>query len=168
MSNKFAFAAAIAFILLAAAWFWQTQTLRSAPQVTFKSITGESIDMRSLAGQPALVTFWATDCPGCIEEIPHLIGLYQQYADQGLRIIAVAMPYDPPHHVKTMAESRQLPYTVALDPTGELTQAFGNVQLTPTTFLIDRQGYIVKQIVGTFDLTDMQNRLIKMLNGIAD
>lgn len=146
-------------LLAATAWYWQTQTVRPAPAVTFKTLKGDNLALTDLKGKPAIVTFWATDCPGCIEEIPHLISLHRQYSQRGLNIIAVAMHYDPPNHVLAMAESKQLPYIVTLDPSGELAQAFGNVQLTPTTFLIDRAGNIVLQKVGVFELADMQQRL---------
>ncbi|MGY6278190.1 peroxiredoxin family protein [Methylomonas sp. MgM2] len=146
-------------LIAALGWYWQTQTVRAAPDVGFKTIKGGTIRLSELQGKPVIVTFWATDCPGCIEEIPHLISLHRQYGGEGLNIIGVAMPYDPPNHVVTMAESKQLPYAVALDPSGELAQAFGEVRLTPTTFLIDRAGHIVMQKVGTFDLHDMQQRI---------
>lgn len=149
----------VASLISLGIWYWQTQTVRMAPNVQFKTIKGESIQLAELQGKPILVTFWATDCPGCIEEIPHLIGLHQQYSPNGLKILAVAMHYDPPNHVLAMAESKQLPYAIALDPSGELAQAFGNVQLTPTTFLVDRQGSIVMQKTGVFDLGDMQKRI---------
>jgi len=144
-------------------WYFQTQTARIAPDVSFKTIKGETVKLTDLQGKPVIVTFWATDCPGCIEEIPHLISLHQQYSQKGLSIIAVAMPYDPPNHVLTMAESKQLPYKIVLDPSGALPQAFGNVQLTPTTFLIDIAGNIVMQKVGVFDLEDMRQRIEKGL-----
>ena len=143
-------------------WFWQTQTSLAAPNVSFKTIKGENIDMLTLKGKPVLVTFWSTDCPGCIEEIPDLIRLHQQFSPQGLTIVAVAMDYDPPNQVLAMAAAKQLPYEVALDPSGSLAQSFGNVQLTPTTFLIDKTGNIVLQKTGVFDLTDMQQRLARL------
>lgn len=142
-----------------ALWFWQTQTLRFAPAVSFKTIKGDNLELASLKGKPVIVSFWATDCPGCIEEIPHLISLHQQYKTDGLTVIAVAMYYDPPNHVLAMANSKQLPYNIALDPNGTLAQAFDNVQLTPTTFLIDKSGHIVMQKVGVFDLSDMQQHI---------
>lgn len=149
-------------LLAAGVWFWQTQTVRIAPQVSFKTIKGVDISLADLKGKPVLVTFWATDCPGCIEEIPHLIQLHRQYSQQGLNIVAVSMHYDPPNRVLAMAGAKQLPYAIALDPTGSLAQSFGNVQLTPTTFLIDRNGHIVLQKVGIFDLQDMQQRLNRL------
>jgi hypothetical protein len=61
-----------------------------------------------------------------------------------------------------MAKSKQLPYAVALDTDGTLAQNFDNVQLTPTTFLIDQAGNIVVQKIGVFDLADMRQRLTQL------
>lgn len=144
---------AIAFVYL------QTEFARTAPDAHFTTLKGHELSLTDLRGKPTLVTFWATDCPGCIEEIPHLIQLQQTFGPSGLTIIAVAMDYDPPNHVVAMAEQKQLPYHVVLDPDSAHARAFGNVRLTPTTFLIDRQGRIVLQKVGVFDPDDMQKRL---------
>jgi len=72
------------------------------------------------------------------------------------------MHYDPPNHVLAMAKSKQLPYAIALDVDGSLAKHFDNVQLTPTTFLIDRMGNIVMQKVGVFDPIDMRQRLAQL------
>ncbi len=151
-------------LLLTGGWYWQTQTTISAPDVTFTTIKGETLRLSELTGKPTLITFWATDCPGCIEEIPHLISLHQQFAQRGLTIIAVTMSYDPPNHVLAMTESKQLPYAVVLDPNSTIAQTFGNVQLTPTTFVIDRTGKIAMQKIGVFDLNIMQQRLEALLS----
>ena len=140
-------------------WYWQAKRPTPAPNATFTSINGQTLSLNQLRGKPVLVTFWATDCPSCVEEIPHLIELHQHFAEQGLTIIAVAMPYDPPNHVVALAASKQLPYFVALDPSGTLSEAFDGVQLTPTTFLIDRNGYIVTQKLGAFDPDALRQRL---------
>ena len=151
----------IASLLAIIIWYWQTQRPLPAPDVMFKTIKGETIALTALKGKPVLVTFWATDCPSCLEEIPHLISLHQQFGPRGLVIIAVAMYYDPPNHVQEMATAKQLPYAVALDPTADHAKAFGNVQFTPTSFLIDRNGMIVMQKIGGFDLPALQERLNK-------
>ena len=134
--------------------------LTPAPNAVFKTIGGETISLAALHGRPVLVTFWATDCPSCLEEIPQLIKLHQEFSPQGLTIIAVAMYYDPPNHVQEMAAAKQLPYAVALDPTAEHAKAFGNVRLTPTSFLIDTNGMIVMEKLGELDVP----ALIKKLN----
>jgi peroxiredoxin len=144
---------------------WQTQRITSAPTVTFTTITGKKIELAQLRGHPVIITFWATDCAGCIKEIPHLIELYNQFHPKGLEIIAVAMYYDLPSHVVAMTNARQLPYNVALDLTAEHAMAFGQVRLTPTTFLISATGNIVFQKTGTFDSIKMKQRLNNLIQG---
>ena len=130
-----------------------------APETTFSMITGKKIALHELRGKPVIVTFWATDCASCIKEIPHFIELYQRYHGKGLEIIAVAMSYDPPNHVLEMSRALQLPYDVALDMQAENAQAFGNVMVTPTTFLIAPDGSIVLQKTGLLDLTEIKTQL---------
>ena len=146
-------------------WLGFNKNLASAPDVTLATVTGKKIALRDLRGKPVLVTFWATDCPGCIKEIPHLIDLYTHYHRQGLEIIAVAMTYDPPNHVIALTEDLQLPYNVALDLNGEIAHAFGDVQLTPSTFLISPQGLIVQQKTGAFDPAEMKNLIAPLTKG---
>jgi thiol-disulfide isomerase/thioredoxin len=136
-----------------------------APETTFSTITGKKIALSELRGKPVIVTFWATDCASCIKEIPQLIALYQQYHEQGLEIIAVAMAYDPPNHVLELSHAQQLPYDVALDLQSENAHAFGDVSLTPTTFLIAPDGAIALQKTGLFDLTEMKTQLSNFTKG---
>jgi peroxiredoxin len=146
-------------LMVSAAYYWRSPSITIAPNVFFKTIKGETISLAALQGKPVIITFWATDCASCLKEIPDLIKLHQQFNSQGLTIIAVAMYYDPPNHVLTMASEKQLPYAVALDPSAELSQAFGNVQFTPTTFLIDKTGAIVIKKIGLFSLPALQEWL---------
>ena len=136
-----------------------------APDVTFTTITGKKIALKELRGKPVIVTFWATDCPGCIKEIPHLIDLYTQYHKQGLEIIAIAMYYDPPNHVVTMTKDHQLPYNVTLDLKAEHAHAFGDVQLIPSTFLIGPDGLIALKKIGAFDPAEMKTLIETLTKG---
>ena len=137
----------------------------TAPDVTFTTITGKKIALKDLRGKPVIVAFWATDCPGCIKEIPRLIDLYTQYHAHGLEIIAVAMYYDPPDHVVAMTRDRQLPYNVSLDLKSEQAHAFGDVQLIPKTFLITPDGLIALKKTGAFDHAEMKTRIETLLKG---
>jgi peroxiredoxin len=136
-----------------------------SPDVTFTTITGKKIALKDLRGKPVIVTFWATDCPGCIKEIPDLIDLYTQYHMQGLEIIAVAMYYDPPNHVITLTEDLQLPYHVALDLKAEHAHTFGDVQLIPSTFLISPDGLINLEKTGAFDPAEIKTRIETFIKG---
>ena len=138
--------------------------LLQAPMVDFKIVDGRTLSLSHLTGRPVLVVFWATSCESCIKEIPHLIQLYQEFAPRGLEIIGVAMAYDPPNQVMEMRQRKQVPYPIALDIQGEIARAFGNVQLTPTSFLIDPQGQVAIQKTGTLDMKKLHSDLQSMLS----
>ena len=129
---------------------------RPAPGVTFTSLAGERVSTAELRGRVVLVNFWATDCPVCVKEMPRMVTTYNKYAKRGLEFIAVAMRHDPPNYVISYTEKNALPFKVALDPLGEAAKAFGNVQLTPTTIVIDRHGNIVSRILGEPDFAKLE------------
>ena len=135
-----------------------------APAVTFVTLEGQPIQLDSLRGKVVLVNFWATSCPGCIKEMPGMVETYNQYKAKGFEIIAVAMSYDPPSHVVNFTQTRQLPFPVALDVKGELAQAFGDVRLTPTSFIIGKKGQILEQKLGELDFVKLKALLDKELS----
>jgi len=77
-----------------------------------------------------------------------MIQTYNKYKGEGLEYVAVAMSYDAPMYVMNFSQTRQLPFKVAMDADGSAAKAFGDVQLTPTTFLVDRDGRVLKRYVG--------------------
>jgi peroxiredoxin len=134
-----------------------------APASSFTTLTGEKIALDDLRGKVVLVNFWATSCPGCIKEMPGMIETYKQYKGKGFEIIAVAMPYDPPNYVLKFVADRQLPFPVALDVKGEAVAAFGNVSLTPTSFIIGKDGALLEKKIGELDFAKLKAMLGKQL-----
>ena len=88
------------------------------------TIDGTEITSEHLNGKLTLINFWATDCPGCINEMPALIQTYKQYKNKGLEVIAVAMYYDPPSRVISYAKNNELPFPVVLDSNKEIMNKF--------------------------------------------
>lgn len=97
--------------------------------------------------------------------MPDNIAYYNQYHDQGFDLIAVALKHDPIDYVRNFTDSRQLPFTVVSDHDGTIAQAFGDIRMTPTAFLIDKQGRIVKRYLGNYDKTAFIQTLEKALAG---
>lgn len=122
-----------------------------APQVSFATLSGETLSTADLRGRVLLVNFWATSCVVCVREMPRMAETYKKFAPRGYEMIAVAMSYDHPNQVADFAQRRALPFKVAVDASGEIARGFGNVRVTPTTFLIDRRGRIIKQYLGEPD-----------------
>lgn len=154
-------AVVIGAIAFAAFAMWNARP--AAPEVTFVSLQGKKITTASLRGNVVLVNFWATDCVTCIKEMPDITATYNKYRAHGFETIAVAMRHDPPNYVLNYVEKNKLPFTVALDPMGELAKAFGEVKLTPTTFVIDRQGKVVTRILGEPDFAKLHALLEEKL-----
>ncbi len=134
-----------------------------APAITVSTIRGEKIPLSTLRGRPILVTFWATTCPACIREMPHLVALHKELSPKGFEIIGIAMPYDSPSQVVELARARGLPYPVALDITGDATRAFGGVWLTPSSFLIAPDGRVVYRKTGKMDMPKVRSMIAGML-----
>lgn len=150
----------LTLVLIAGAGSWFVwRPAQAAPDVSFTTLSGQKVSMDQLRGKVVLVKFWATDCPTCVQQMPTAIQTYDKFAPKGFETVAVAMAYDPPNYVTNYVESRKLPFMVTLDHNGELAKAFGNVQLTPTAFLIDRQGHIIKRYLGNFDENTFQATL---------
>jgi len=145
-------------------YVWFTPSgVKPAPQITVAGINGNTISIKQYRGHPLLVTFWATSCPGCVAEMPHLVKLYHDLNPKGLQILAIAMSYDHLKEVKAMVAQKQLPYTVALDHDAKAAKAFGNVNLTPTSFLISPNGRIVEQKIGNLDMARVRRRIDTLL-----
>eukprot|EP01041_Mallomonas_annulata_P040873 gene40873-64847_t len=97
-----------------------------APASTFVLLDGTSQSTADLKGKVTLVNFWATSCVTCVGEMPKVIATYDKYKAQGYDTLAVAMSYDPPSYVVNFAETRKLPFKVAIDNTGSVAQAWGD------------------------------------------
>jgi len=157
--------AAVIIAALGAGAYVSLNQKQSAPPVTFLSIKGEKITPESLRGKVVMVNFWATSCTTCVGEMPKMVDTYNKFKAQGLEFVAVAMSYDAPNYVMNYAETRQLPFKVALDVSGEAAKAYGNVNMTPTTFVIDKDGKILKRYLGEPDFPALHKLLEKTLQG---
>jgi peroxiredoxin len=138
-------------------------TQDKAPESRFVLLDGSTLQTKDLKGKVTVVNFWATTCVTCVKEMPSLVETHNKYHAKGLETVAVAMSYDPPSWVLNFANSRQLPFKVALDNTGELAKNWGDVKLTPTTYIVDKQGQIVKRYVGEPDFSALHQLLEKLL-----
>ena len=164
-----ALAAAALAAMLAAGW-WAGGAISGAgarpapaPQLRYTLLDGRQLVTSDLLGQVVLVNFWATSCAVCVAEMPALVAMHEKYRGQGYQTLAVAMQYDPPARVFDFATRRQLPFGVVIDNTGAIARGFGDVQATPTSFLINKRGVIVHQFQGAPDLPALHKRVARLL-----
>ena len=154
--------AAVALVLAISGGIYLNSGTSPAPASSFVLLDGSSKTTAQFKGRVTLVNFWATSCVTCVAEMPKLIATYDKYKARGYDTIAVAMSYDTPAYVVNFARTRQLPFSVAIDNTGAVAKAWGEVKLTPTSYLVNKRGDIVKRYVGEPDLAEL-HRLIESL-----
>ena len=128
-----------------------------APDFLLSDLEGNIFDFSAFSGQVVMLTFWGTWCGPCRREIPDFIKLYDEYNDDGLEIIGVAVQSGTAENIKRFSDYYNINYTILTDiDQNESARAFYNygrvtgvgTRAVPTTFLIDRDGYIVKTYRG--------------------
>ena len=161
--NKFIYASVAAVALALGAYVFVGTGVTTAPESTFVLLNGSKVNTSSFKGKVTLVNFWATSCTTCVAEMPQIVSTYDKYKNKGYDTLAVAMSYDPPAYVVNFAETRQLPFKVAIDNTGSVAKAWDDVKLTPTTYIVNKQGQIVKRYVGKPDFAELHVLIEKLL-----
>lgn len=125
--------------------------------------TAQMMDERNFIGKTTLLNFWYPSCPGCVKEMPMLIDLHNKYANNAhFQTIAISLNLNSESEVKAYIQQYKLPFAVAYDKDKKAQTAY-NVTLAPMTFVIDKQGKIVKQYLGEPDWAELQGVLDKAL-----
>jgi peroxiredoxin len=154
----------VAILSVGAAVMWQNASAISvAPNSSFVLLDASKTTTADFKGKVTLINFWATSCVTCVAEMPKMVAAYNQHHSKGYDMVAVAMSYDPPSYVVNYAQTRKLPFKVAIDNTGAIAKAWGDVQLTPTTYLLDKKGAIVKRYVGEPNFAELNALIEKLL-----
>jgi peroxiredoxin len=161
--KKWAAGVAVAAFAAIGAYVYLDTGRAPAPDSTFVLLDGSSKSTADLRGKVTLVNFWATSCVTCVAEMPEIVETYNRYHTRGFETLAVAMSYDPPSYVVNFAETRKLPFKVAIDNTGNVAKAWGDVRLTPSTFIVNKRGEIVKTYVGTPNFSELHLLIEKLL-----
>jgi len=151
----------IAVVAIGAAVFLRSTP---APAVSGQTISGQAVTPASLSGKPYLVNFWATSCVTCVKEMPDLVAVHKEFAARGYQTIAVAMSYDRPDYIETFVRDRELPFHVIHDKDSAWARAYGDVAVTPTTFVVDRDGRIIKRYVGEPNFAELRKILDRELS----
>jgi peroxiredoxin len=167
MNGKIKAALGVLIVVIALCAYFIVAQKSAAPAISLTTLQGEKLELNALRGQVVLVNFWATSCTTCVKEMPALAETYRKYAAQGYATVAIAMDYDTPGYIAAYALRNDLPFKVVHDADGRAAQAFGDIRLTPTTFLIDKQGRIVKRYLGAPDFAQLHAEIEALLKAPA-
>ena len=162
MKKQIVGASIVAAVAVVGGLLWRPAP-EAAPPSTFVLLDGSQRQTKDFLGKVTLVNFWATSCVTCVAEMPQLIATYNKYHPQGFSTVAVAMAYDPPSYVVNFAQTRQLPFEVAIDNTGSVAKAWGDVGLTPTSYVLNKRGEVVKRYIGEPNMAELHQLIESLL-----
>lgn len=128
------------------------------PHFRTRAADGRPVSLAGLRGRVILLTFWATWCVPCREEMPAFEHLHRDFAAAGLTVLGINVREETPA-VETYAKELGLTFPLVLDPRGEIQVAYGVIGL-PTSFLIGRDGRAVARAIGPRDWGTSQTRAL--------
>lgn len=134
------------------------------PEFVLKSVVdGSAVESRSFSGKVLLISFFATWCPPCIEEIPTFIELQTSYAEDGFSVVALSVDQGGAEVVASLVEKKKINYPVLMADE-ETMESFGGVYGVPVSFLVNMEGNVVKKYPGYVPKSILQKDIQSMLN----
>ena len=126
-----------------------------APDFSFPGLDGKMVRLSDYKGKVVLVNIWATWCPPCVDEMPSMEKLYHKFKEQNFEILAVSIDESGLKAVAPFMKKKRLTFPALIDSDGTIKSAY-RITAIPESFIIDKQGILVKKIVGPLDWADPQ------------
>ena len=129
----------------------------AAPDFAFTDLaTGRTLKLSDLRDKPVYLNFWATWCPPCVKELPHIQSKYEQYKDK-INFVAISLDGEQEAPAQFIP-SRGYTFPVGYGNEREISRAY-NVEAIPMSFIIDTNGVVKAKIVGSMDEADLERFL---------
>ncbi|HET9982545.1 MAG TPA: TlpA disulfide reductase family protein [Longimicrobiales bacterium] len=130
----------------------------AAPAYGARGLEGDSLSLTQLRGNAVLLNIWATWCIPCRQEMPALDSLQRAYAAKGLKVVGVSIDEaGADDAVREFLRERGIGFTILRDPDERVTRSF-RTSGVPESFLLDRQGRIVRRWIGAFQPAAAETR----------
>jgi len=143
----------------------QEKPARHAPNFALTAIDGKPLHLSDYTGKVVLLDFWATWCVPCQTEVPRFVSFQKHYERRGFQVVGISLD-DTPEPVRKFYARYKMNYPVALG-TAKVANSYGGVLGLPLTYLIARDGTIVKQYDGSADLDEMEKDIGRLLEASA-
>jgi thiol-disulfide isomerase/thioredoxin len=140
-----------------------SEKIMPSPAWELQDVDGKTVQSADFKGKVVILDFWATWCGPCKAEIPSLIALQDKYGKDGLAVVGISVDTDGAAVVKKFAGRLGINYPVVLADQ-KITRAFGGIEVIPATFIVDREGRIVKRHLGLAMQEELENELKPLLH----
>lgn len=133
-----------------------------APEFSLKTSDGKTVQMSKLRGKVVVVNFWATWCGPCRYEIPDFIDVYSKTKEKGLEIVGISLDEQGWEVVLPFLDKNKINYPVVVASPREA-RKWGRIQYIPTTFIVDKQGFIVDTHTGVMTKDALLKKITPLL-----
>lgn len=138
------------------------QTKQKAPNFSLLTAAGDTVELARLKGKVVLVNFWATWCAPCRAEIPGFLEVYKKHKAKGFEIVGISLDRKGFEVVTPFVKKLDITYLNVVD-NGKLAEAYGGVAAIPTSFIVDKKGFIVDKHVGVLKKDDLEKKILGLL-----
>jgi len=134
-----------------------------APNFQLRDLNGNQVSLADYHGKKVLLNFWASWCPPCKAEMPHMEEFYKEYKDEGYVILALNMTNteDSLEDVTAFARDQKLTFPILLDEKGEVSADY-EILAYPTSYFIDSTGVIRNKVTGALDKENLYKELMRL------
>lgn len=141
-----------------------SQAATEMPSFSLESVRdGKIVESDSFRGKVLLLTFFATWCPPCVEEVPTLIKLQNELADSGFSVVGMSVDQQGQASVAKFVDKREINYPVLLVKS-QTTRDFGGIYGIPVAFLVNKSGNVVKKYTGYVQHDILEKDIRSLLN----
>ncbi len=157
----------VLILTLAISSFTSQESKRTLPSVTVKTLDGKPFDTKNISndGNPIIISFWATWCKPCIQELTSVSEVYDDWQEEtGVKLVAISIDNARTSvKVKPLVNAKEWEYDIYLDENGDFKRAMG-VNMVPHTFILNGKGEIVWQHTtfsegGELDMIDIVRKI---------
>jgi cytochrome c biogenesis protein CcmG/thiol:disulfide interchange protein DsbE len=134
---------------------------RAAPNFTLPQLDGPALKLSKLRGQVIVINFWASWCTECRVEQAALDRTWRQFQDSGVVVIGVNFE-DTTGDARNYVRTAGVTYPIVEDAESRTALAYG-LRGVPETFVVDRSGRIVNQVIGPVNAGKLASEINKML-----
>ena len=140
---------------------WGEPKLQKAPSFSLPDLDGKTVHLEDFSGKVIYLDFWGAWCPPCIEEVPHLVSLYNTYKEKGLVIVGISLG-DSRRSLERFVKEKQVTYPVVLGD-DKIVEDYRGIVFLPTAFLIDRKGFTRRKLFGYKEKEELEQLILPLL-----
>ena len=142
---------------------WSSRPFPVDLDFTLTDLDENEVTIGQLEEPIRIVNFWATWCGPCVAEIPDFQAFHEEYGDQGVKVIGIALDEQGAEIVQPFVEENNMTYLTLIDTRGKSAAIFGGVYALPTTFVIDGDGMVQKKHVGQMSYQRLESAVLPLL-----